>query len=275
MRKICIFACALPVLALLAGGLAYGSAGAHYVRVGDSAKSAASYGPSRSINWGKPVFATTFNGTRLNKHRWSKYDDPEGKFSGWRRTKASVKVRHGSLEIIGHYQRPYGYVGGGVSYNFNRTYGRWVVRFRADRGAGYEPVVLLWPKGTWPDDGEIDMAEIWNAQRDGAGEFLHLGKDNRVAAHPIPRSVHFSRWQILAVDWLPSHITFWLDGKKLWRVNRKSDNKNFIPSTPFHLAMQNDESCANHECKPDKSTPKQTIMQIGWVKIYAAPAGAK
>ncbi len=236
MRKICIFACALPVLALLAGGPAYGSAGAHYVRVGDSAKSAASYGPSRSINWGKPVFATTFNGTRLNKHRWSKYDDPEGKFSGWRRTKASVKVRHGSLEIIGHYQRPYGYVGGGVSYNFNRTYGRWVVRFRADRGAGYEPVVLLWPKGTWPD---------------------------------------FSRWQILAVDWLPSHITFWLDGKKLWRVNRKSDNKNFIPSTPFHLAMQNDESCANHECKPDKSTPKQTIMQIGWVKIYAAPAGAK
>ena len=92
-------------------------------------------------------FISRFDGTRLNKHRWSKYDDPEGKFSGWRRTKASVKVRHGSLEIIGHYQKPYGYVGGGVSYNFNRTYGRWVVRFRADRGAGYEPVVLLWPKG--------------------------------------------------------------------------------------------------------------------------------
>jgi beta-glucanase (GH16 family) len=183
-------------------------------------------------------------------------------------------VEHGLLDLTGHYQKPYGYVGGGLAYNFNRTYGRWEVRFRADRGAGYEPVVLLWPQGTWPTDGEIDMAEIYNSQRLGAGEFLHIGKNDNFIGHPIPRVVDFSKWHTLSVDWLPDHITFRLDGKSLWTVERKPGKTDYIPSTPFHLAMQIDEGCAGHKCRPNKSTPKQTRMQVAWVKIYAAPSGA-
>lgn len=227
------------------------------------------------IKWGNPAWADTFNGSRLNNKRWSVYDDPTGKYSGVRRTKQSVKVHNGSLEIIGHRQKPYGYVGGGLSYDFDQTYGRWSVRFRADRGAGWEPVVLLWPKGTWPADGEIDMAEISSADRHGAGEFLHLGKTNRFIGHPIPQSVNFTKWHILAVDWLPGHITFWLDGRKLWTVRKKSGNQNYIPSTPFHLAMQNDAGCANHTCKPGKSTPKRVVMQVDWIRIWTAPSGAR
>jgi beta-glucanase (GH16 family) len=230
--------------------------------------------PLVPTRWGKPVFADTFSGTRLNLSRWYIYDDPAGRYSGVRRTRSSVQVRGGSLRLTGHYERRYGHVSGGISYNINQTYGRWVVKFRADSGAGYEPIVLLWPKGTWPADGEIDMAEVLNSDRHGAGEFLHLGKSNRFIGHRIPNSVDFTKWHILAVDWLPGHITFWLDGKQRWTVKRKTGNHNYIPSTPFHLALQNDAGC-DHQCAPSSSKSRRVVMQVAWVKIYAAPAGAR
>jgi hypothetical protein len=141
------------------------------------------------------------------------------------------------------------------------------VRFRADAGAGYAPVVLLWPEGKWPNDGEIDLAEITSPQRIGASENLHLGQRQK---GNLVKGVNFTSWHTLAVDWLPSHITFWLDNKVEWTVNRAAGQHNYIPDTPFHLALQNDQGC-DTGCKPNQQTPKQVIMQVDWVKIYAAP----
>lgn len=266
----------VALLALIASVAAYYPAVRQQLRAHDTAASLdAQPETSSTINWGRPTWADTFNGTKLNLKRWAVYDDPTGKYSGWRRTPQSVKVRNGALDIIGHYQRPYGHVGGGLSYRNNQTYGRWSIRFRADHGSGWEPVILLWPKGKWPNDGEIDMAEISNPGRNGAGEFVHLGRENRQVAHPIPSSVNFTKWHILAVDWLPGHITFWLDGERLWTIERKKGSNNYVPNTPFHLAMQNDAGCANHKCKPNRSTPKQVIMQVDWVRIWTAPRGAR
>jgi beta-glucanase (GH16 family) len=227
--------------------------------------------PTSKINWGKPIFTDSFRGTSLNLKRWIVYSDPTA--SGIRtprRTVSSVKVENGVLDLIGHYQKPYGYVSGGIAYRFNQTYGRWVVRFRADAGAGYRPVVLLWPRGPWPTDGEIDMAEIFRADRRGGGEFLHLGAKEHYIGHNFPSNVSFTRWHTIAVDWIPGRITFWLDGRELWTVHRGTGNNNYIPSTPFHLTLQNDEGC-DTGCKPNKKTPKRVIMQVAWVKIYAAP----
>jgi licheninase len=150
------------------------------------------------------------------------------------------------------------------------TYGRWEVRFRADAGAGYAPVVLLWPEGQWPLDGEVDLIEIFNGPRRGANEFLHLGAKNRFIGKRIPRTVNFTKWHTMAVDWLPDHITFWLDGKMLWTVERSIGDANYVPSTPFRLTLQNDAGCTGL-CKPDKKTPAHVIMYVDWVKIYAVP----
>ena len=223
-------------------------------------------------NWGKPVFTDNFTGTTLGKS-WSVYNSPNAQSPKPKRTPDSVRVGHGSLQLIGHYEKPYRYVGGGVSDKTNRIYGRWQIRFRADAGAGYAPVVLLWPKGRWPDNGEIDLAEVGNPRRHGAGEFLHLGVTNRFIGKHIPSTVDFTKWHTIAVDWLPDHITFWLDGKTLWTVKRAAGNKNYVPSTPFHLALQNDAGC-DVGCKPDKNTPAHVVMDVDWVKVYAVPGSA-
>jgi beta-glucanase (GH16 family) len=225
-----------------------------------------------AINWGRPVFTDNFNGTELSTS-WTVYNDPGAMTPKPKRTPDSVQVRNGSLQLTGHYEKHYGYVGGGVAYRTNQTYGRWEIRFRADAGAGYAPVILLWPQSNWPTNGEIDLAEVTNPQRHGAGEFLHLGITNRFIGKHILPAVDFTKWHTIAVDWLPDHVTFWLDGKALWTVRRAAGNSDYVPSTPFHLALQNDAGC-DAGCKPDTSTPANVVMDIDWVKIYAAPVSA-
>src|SRR5258708_2649181 len=136
-------ALAAALMLAAAGGTACGSAKTTRVAAGTAAGQPASSVSASTINWGQPVFTDDFSGTTLSK-AWSIYDSPQVAPPTPRRTRSSVMVRDGSLELIGHYQKPYGYVSGGISYNSNQVYGRWVVRFRADAGAGYEAIVLLW-----------------------------------------------------------------------------------------------------------------------------------
>jgi beta-glucanase (GH16 family) len=261
----------LPALFVLASsvGVAFGSpaSGTTHRTHGLSAPSTPAV-----THWGKPIFVDNFQGRKLNLKNWAVYNDPNpSRKPVPRRTKSSVKVRHGSLELIGHYQKPYGDVGGGISYNVNQTYGRWVVRFRAAIGAGYGPVILLWPQNNkdWPTDGEIDLAEITDSGRQGLHENLHIGAANHHVGNWIG-SVNATKWHTLAVDWLPDRITFWIDGKPEWRITPTSYPYNYIPDTPFHLALQLDQGCDGN-CKASKNTPKRVIMQVNWVKIYAAP----
>jgi beta-glucanase (GH16 family) len=226
------------------------------------------------IKWGAPVFTDNFNGTKLSK-AWGVYNTPTAKPPTPKRTLDSVRVKGGYLQLIGHYEKRYGYVGGGIADKTNQLYGRWEVRFRADAGVGYDPIVLLWPKGKWVVDGEIDLAEVPYPKRDEAGEYLHLGKKgkDKFIGKLIPKPVNFTKWHTIAVDWLPDHVTFWLDGKALWTVKRATANVNFVPSTPFHLALQNDAGC-DGGCQPGKGSPAQVIMDVDWVKVYAVPHSA-
>jgi beta-glucanase (GH16 family) len=232
---------------------------------------ASAYGPT---DCGQPELTQSFNGDTLNTNQWTVYNDPGGSTP---RTPQSVTVAGGYLDLIGHYQAPYGYVGGGLRSNINQTYGCWVVRFRSDNGAGYEPVVLLWPAGAHAY-GEIDISEVYpgsvsppSTNRLGGGQFVHIGIDNQFIGHRIPDSVNFSQWQTVAVDWLPNRITMYINGALTWTVGTDYNGVDYIPDTPFHLALQLDEGCTRDRCSPDSSTPSEVLMQVAWVKIYAAP----
>jgi serine/threonine protein kinase len=234
------------------GGSGATSPGASRTHTGAEASSA--------MNWGKPVFTDNFNGSKINTSTWYVYAGSTATPPTPRRTTGSVVVHDGLLELVGHIEKPYGSVSGGVETKLLQSYGRFEVRFRTQAGEGYAPDIGLFPADAYPDQRQIGIVMV-GQDRSDASQLVQL--NGRHAANSI--TANFTAWHVVALDWRPGSLTFWLDGKKLWSVTAK----NLIPSTPFHLAIQNDEGC-DGACKPSTSA-KPVIMYIGWVKIYRLP----
>ncbi|MEU0571836.1 glycoside hydrolase family 16 protein [Nonomuraea sp. NPDC005983] len=211
--------------------------------------------------WGAPVVVENFDGTSLDPSKWMIYDSPEAAVNP--RTGRASTVSGGVLRLRG---ARYGGrdLSGGVASTLAQAYGRWEVRFRAEAGAGYTPVALLWPASDDGPGAEVDFAEIVDPQRQGGGIFVH--SDAGRALQQL--RADFTTWHTAAVDWLPGRLTFWLDGHRLWDYQG--------PHVPGNrrmgLALQNDVVC-EPRCR-DASTPDTVSMYVDWVRIYRAPGGA-
>jgi beta-glucanase (GH16 family) len=156
---------------------------------------------------------------------------------------------------------------GGIGSRRARKYGRWEVRFRVDRGAGYSAVALLWPQHDtdWPAAGEIDFTEVNKGARTIDHIIVHNGPSN--AQQGSLMHADFSQWQTVGVEWEPDHVAFYLDGVRQSFVVTSTA---MVPSlTPMHLALQLDQGCDGWvECR-NVQTPPQVEMDVDWVKMYA------
>ena len=199
---------------------------------------------------------------------WGKYDTPD---SSPPRSGDMVSVSGGQLHLTGGVNARLGKdVGSGVMLLRDLKYGRWEVRFRVQAGAGYAPDVLLWPKenSDWPTAGEIDLAEMNDPARAGFGSFLHHGKDNNIVGHQT--KADFTRFHTIAVDWLPTRVTYYLDGKKIFNVT-PGDIKTGLPTeSVMHLALQLDQGCSDFIPCRNAKTPAKVVMDVDWVKVYPA-----
>jgi hypothetical protein len=217
---------------------------------------------SAERGWGDPVLVENFDGTQLNSRKWVVYHSPDAKTNP--RTQQASSVSNGLLRLKG------GIVGGrdlsgGVATHMAQRYGRWEVRLRAERGAGYTPLALLWPRNQGgPEYAEIDFAEIIDPSRRSGEIFVHRG-DRRQAQRQM--RADFTRWHTVAVDWLPGRLTFWLDGRKVWDYRGPN-----VPSGhSMQLALQNDVTCNEWSPCRNGSTPETVSMYVDWVKVYRAP----
>ena len=74
------------------------------------------------------------------------------------------------------------------------------------------------------------------------------------------------RWHNWAVEWTPTSIATYLDGKQWWRTERKE----IFPPGPMHLCIQLDWFP-----KETRGPVTTSSMQVDWVKLYAlSPAEA-
>jgi beta-glucanase (GH16 family) len=149
-------------------------------------------------------------------------------------------------------------------------YGRWEVRFRVDRGPGYSAVALLWPEhdNDWPQAGEIDFTEVNRGARTTDNLTVHKFAGNDVRSGAM--HADFTKWHTIAVEWLPGHVSFYLDGvRQSFLVTAHS---RMVPDAePMHLALQFDQGCDDwFQCR-DATTPPKVVMQVDWVKIFAPP----
>jgi beta-glucanase (GH16 family) len=132
-------------------------------------------------------------------------------------------------------------------------YGRYVIRFRADPVLGYKLAVLLWPdSGVWPRDAEANLTDtLW-------GVLHYQGATSGSDAALFNSQVTPTAWHTATITWLPSAVTFQLDGTTVGTTTTG------IPDTPMHLVIQ-------AETWTSGGIPMDTAagnIQIDWLTVY-------
>ena len=222
------------------------------------------HAPGPGESWGKPILSDDFGGTRVDTGKWQIYDEPNA--ASHPGTAAGTHVSGGRLVLVGGLYNGKDESAGVVSH-LTQTFGRWEARIRADRGGGYSATAFLWPTRLGaPEWAEIDFAEIIDPTRRTGGLFIHHGQDDQ----QIMKTAYFdfTKWHTVAVDWLPDHITFWVDGKQIWIYQGP-----FIPKqADMHLYLRNETKEGFHRTA---STPKRVPMEVDWIRVYRPPAGVR
>jgi beta-glucanase (GH16 family) len=149
--------------------------------------------------------------------------------------------------------------GGAAQRPWNsQLYGRYSVRFKADRAAGFKLAWLLWPDSKqWPQDGEIDFPEgdlskVIYAALHGVEEGVHVDEVHRP-------NVAYGDWHTATTEWRPGRIEFFLDGRSIG----VSTTPSMVPSKPMHYILQTES------CSPTCPLPETSgHVLVDWVAIW-------
>ncbi|MFC5994145.1 glycoside hydrolase family 16 protein [Pseudonocardia hispaniensis] len=203
-------------------------------------------------NWGTPNRVDEFNGTELSE-AWEVYDGP-GHAGNGRRTPEAVGVANGILTITGD---EHGNTAG-MAWNPGQKYGRWEGRVRAPASdPSYNALLLLWPDAeNFPVGGEIDFMEMMDHTRQKTHIFVHYGANNSQVSGSV--QIDATQWHNWAVEWTPTHIAAFIDGREWWRTT----DMHVLPPGPMHLCIQLDWF-------PGGGSVQKSIMQVDWVKQYS------
>jgi Glycosyl hydrolases family 16 len=187
--------------------------------------------------------------------QWGVYDSS---WSGdpYSRVPSLVSVSDGMLHVATDNRSGSGLcmcVNGG---NPTKAYGRWDIRARASKNSDHGFAVMLWPVAEdWPAGGEIDIAEFPSADRNRVEFTLHYGANNSRILQGFPGD--FTKFHTYSVEWTPSYIRYWIDGKVLTTVTDPAA----IPDRPMHLALQ---AGAN----TDNPSNTSSVLDVAWIKAY-------
>ena len=122
----------------------------------------------------------------------------------------------------------------GMSNMYAQTYGKYLVRMRADRGNGISTIALLWPRANiWPP--EVDFYEDGGGDRANMTATLHCGP-NGVDNCKIQKSLNgydFSQWHTVGVEWTVGKLVYTIDGYR-WAIVTGPG----VPSIPMVLGLQ-------------------------------------
>jgi hypothetical protein len=155
---------------------------------------------------------------------------------------------------------------------YGQLYGRYEVRFRADRAApGYKIAWMLWPdSGTnttgavgGGGNGEIDYPEGELSDITKMWGFVHhqnatVGSDQdwfRVA-------VDVREWHTYTMEWSPGLVVFRLDGTEIGRTTER------VPNTPMHWVLQSETSL-----KTTTPADAKVNLMIDWVAAWVYAPG--
>lgn len=245
--------------------------------------------PAASGKW-SPIFTDSFNGSALDTSHWSTcFWWSENAPNGCQGSAANgelewylpenVHVSSGALDLVARRDHittesgSYSYTSGVISTTgkFAFQYGYVEARIRVTKGVGVWPAVWMLPQDHAPI-AEIDIAEILGDRPQVLNTALHF------IAGGVHQSVGGVYWganlstgyHVVAVDWEPQSITWYEDGKVVYRVTDVAK----IPHKPMYLLL--DSAVGGYwSGNPTQSTPFPNNFYVDWVQVWShTPAPA-
>jgi Glycosyl hydrolases family 16 len=209
--------------------------------------------------WGEPNRVDEFDGPLGGS--WNVYDGP-GHAGNGRRTTDAITIEDGVLTITGDAEGNTA----GMAWEPGQKYGRWEGRVRAPASdESYNALLLLWPDAEdFPEGGEIDFMEMLDPTRQTTNIFLHYGEDNDQVVGEV--QIDGTQWHNWAVEWAPTHVAAYVDGKEWWRT----EDVDILPPRAMHLCVQLDWFPEDGE-----GDVQESQMHVDWVKQYPYEAGGQ
>jgi beta-glucanase (GH16 family) len=240
------------------------------------------------------VFEDEFDGVELNPENWTakcpgcrQENGEQGAYSA-----KNVMVSGGTLKIIARNDGADGlpFTTGRIRSDGLKefTYGRFSARIKVPRGRGFWPA--FWMLGSdihqvgWPRCGEIDIMEAfgdgdWTS---GAihGPFGWFGRHRFIDKH-FPLTSPITGWHEYGLEWDPAFLEWYVDGQKLWRVERTAVNP-WVFSRPQFLIVSLGVGgfgphVYNKTTLPFNGVPQETVdiitegggvLEVDWVRVY-------
>jgi hypothetical protein len=213
-----------------------------------------------------PAAADDFStGPVPDPSRWGLYTvtDPNG--ASWSPT--AIRVADGEVRIAGHGKNPTGAgnVSGGMCWcgdDGDQLYGKWQVRAKFDAGAGYGPVIGLWPKSGDGSHGFVTFARLFQPDRRSMECFANWtggsGEDTLDG--------DFTTWHTYTVEWRASWVKVFVDSVLVYD---SANTPGFVaPHEPMHLVLQQMVGPRSDLLPPNAMTPDQVVMHVDWVRYY-------
>lgn len=157
---------------------------------------------------------------------------------------------------------------------FAQAYGRFEVRAKLPRGAGFQPALWMYPQELAYGDrsGEIDIAESFGAT-DTVSSHLHV-HDATGADHPQGADCHVigasSSFHTYTVEWEPHQIRFLYDGVLCTTIRGWDTGPALVPpqpfDRPFFLLLQLGLGYGVNA--PSPTTPFPGRLQIDYVRAW-------
>jgi beta-glucanase (GH16 family) len=222
-----------------------------------------------------------FSGCDSNRHscsglpatvrtKWFAYSDGSKDSAGTGTYMPSrvMSIKNGLMNLHLHSENgsrlvsaPVPIIPGAVGSEGGLLYGRYAIRFRADRLVGYKTSFMLWPDSeVWPGDGEIDFPEAdlagtrWSTM---FGFVHHQGATSGSDQDWHGSGVPYGDWHTAVIEWLPSRVSFLLDGRKIGTSTSR------LPTTPMHWVLQ---TPTTESILASLSTSGD--VQIDWVAVW-------
>jgi beta-glucanase (GH16 family) len=162
--------------------------------------------------------------------------------------------------LINNYQYTSGFLNS--YYSFSQTYGYFEINAKLPAGQGLWPAFWLLPEdGGWPP--ELDVMEQLGQNTSTIYTTVHsttLPGNQEAQADTVGDTS--SAFHTYGVDWEPDYVTWYFDGKPIYKVATPSDM-----DKPMYMLI-NLAVGGYWPGSPDSSTQFPADMQVNWVRAY-------